>query len=226
MSGPDPAAAPGGALSRRRILLAGLAAGAVALGGCIRTSSHASTTIGPLNPPVGVPLDSVVVATLASLENLAVAAYATGLAEARAGGIGTVPAATAAALEQALSHHVAHARAFNAVLGVRGYRPISVANPTYRRLGVEALAEVHDAGEFIELALGLERLLAASGLWAAQTLTDPGALAVAVAVQPVEMQHAAVLDYLLGRDPVPAAFASSVGGADATGADGLRFVRR
>ena len=42
-------------------------------------------------------------------------------------------------------------------------------------------------------------------------LGDTGAIQVAASIQPVEMQHAAILNFVLGNYPVPDAFAKTDG---------------
>ena len=57
------------------------------------------------------------------------------------------------------------------------------------------------------LALSLENGAAATYLTAIDAVKSPAGIKVAATIQPVEMQHAAVLNFLLGQYPVPDTFA-------------------
>ena len=67
-------------------------------------------------PPASYKGDLAVAAVAASLENLAVFAYKSGLAAATAGKLGSVPPAIGTFATTALSQHTQHAAAWNAVL--------------------------------------------------------------------------------------------------------------
>jgi Ferritin-like domain len=73
-------------------------------------------------------------------------------------------------------------------------------------------ADVEDVPGLARFALVLEEGAAATYLDAIQNaLTDKASIKVAATIQPVEMQHAAILGFVLGNDPVPEAFASTEG---------------
>ena len=61
------------------------------------------------------------------------------------------------------------------------------------------------------LALELENSAAATYLAAIGAVKSKGGIKTAASIQPVEMQHAAILYFALGEYPVPNAFASTDG---------------
>jgi hypothetical protein len=59
------------------------------------------------------------------------------------------------------------------------------------------------------VALLLEQTAAATYLRAIPELEDEAAIDLAASIQPIDMQHAAVLLFVLGRYPVPDTFAQT-----------------
>ena len=53
------------------------------------------------------------------------------------------------------------------------------------------------------LALDLENVAAAACLAAIDVVKDPAGVKTAATIEPVELQHAAILNFLLGQYPVP-----------------------
>ena len=105
------------------------------------------------SPQVAAPLDVTVAALAASLENLAVSTYSSALAAAKAGKIGTVPAAVATFISTALAQHKDHAAAWNAIISSAGYRPVTVANAALAGSVNTSLAKATDVASVAKLAL-------------------------------------------------------------------------
>ena len=76
-----------------------------------------------------------------------------------------------------------------------------------RRSVDTAFAQVKDVPGLATLALDLENVAAATYLAAIDAVKSPAGIKAAATIQPVEMQHAAVLNFLLGQYPVPDTFA-------------------
>jgi hypothetical protein len=197
----------------RRAFLLTAAAGAVA--GCSGggRSQSASTTTTSTTVPPGAPQpsgDVAVAARAAALENAIVAAYVSVLALDR---LGTVPAGLKGLWQTFASHHRDHALAWNAVLTAAGQSVVTTADPAFAQSVVTpGLAGVKDIGAAVAFASGIERTAAATYLAAIDgALTTMGALQTAAAIQPMELQHAAMLDVLAGSTPVDASFATTAG---------------
>ena len=76
------------------------------------------------------------------------------------------------------------------------------------------LANVHNAVDLAKLASKLEDVATATYLNGIQNaLQNPSAIKVATSIQPVEMQHSAILHFVLGDYPVPDTFAKTDGAA-------------
>ena len=199
-------------VSRRAFLLVA-AAGAVA--GC-SGGSHpraATTTTTSTTAPPGLPQpsgDVAVAARAAALENATAAAYASVLGLDR---LGAVPAGLKGLWQTFESHHRDHATAWNAILTAAGEAAVTSGDAGFAGSVVApGLAAVKDLGGAVAFVVGIERAMAATYLMAIDgTLTTAGALQTAAAIQPMEMQHAAMLELLAGTDPVPASFATTTG---------------
>jgi hypothetical protein len=171
-------------------------------------------------PPAGLTGDLAVAAVAASLENLAVFAYKSGLAAATAGKLGTVPPAVGNFATTALSQHTAHAAAWNAVLKQNGKAKVTVTNPALTPTVQAAFAKVTDATGLAQLALSIE--MAAAATYQAETskLKSTAAIGLSASIEPVEMQHIAILYYVMGMYPgsqttagSPIAFSSTTAAA-------------
>ncbi len=204
--------------SRRRFLTGGGAAlGALAFAAC--SSSSSSKSLGnptPTDPPGAAngPLggDFAIAASAASLENLAVGTYQAALDAATAGKLGTVPPAVATFVTTAKAQHADHAAAWNSILANAGKKPVTGVDLTVKDAVVDpAFAQVTDIAGLAKLALGLENVAAATYLNHIATIENNNALKVAASIQPVEMQHAAILNFVLGQYPVPDGFAKTDG---------------
>jgi hypothetical protein len=189
--------------------LAGGAALAVAGGTAIPELAAASTSrlsrFSRLSaasfPPAGLTGDLAVAAVAASLENLAVFAYAAGLAAATAGKLGTVPPAVASFATTVKGQHQQHAAAWNAVLKSHGKAPVTVTNPKLTPTVQADFAKVTDITGLAQLALTLETIAAQTYQAETAMLKSSAAIGLSSSIQPVEMQHIAVLYYVLGMYP-------------------------
>jgi hypothetical protein len=203
--------------SRRGFLMgAGVALGGLALAAC-GSSSKSSTGAGgsTTTPTSGTSTstggkltgDLAVVALAASLENLAVQTYAAGISAATAGKLGAVPPAVVTFAQTAKSHHTQHAQAWNAVLAGAGKPMVTGVDKTVKDAVVDpAFAKVSDVGGLATLALTLENVAAATYLEAISVVTAPAGIKTAATIEPVELQHAAILNFVLGKYPVPDTF--------------------
>jgi hypothetical protein len=215
-------AAPRRGASRRGFLIgAGAGVGGLLLAACSKSkttgttnnttaSTAAASGVGKGNPYTG---DLAVAALAASLENLAVATYQAGLDAATAGKLGAVPPAIATFAMTAQKQHKDHAGAWNSIITNAGKTAISGVDTTVKNAVVTpGFAAVKDIPGLAKFALTLEDAAAATYLNAIQNaLTSASAIKIAATIQPVEMQHAAVLHFVLGDYPVPDSFAKTDG---------------
>jgi hypothetical protein len=190
----------GGAVAGGAILSTGLSpllAGAATL----QKPSATSVLSSKAFPPAGLKGDLAVAAVAASLENLAVYAYNAGLKAATAGKLGTVPPAVGTFVTTALSQHTQHAEAWNAVLASNGKAKVTEVNPTLAPTVNADFAKVTDVAQLAELALTLETIAAETYQAETSKLMSKAAIGLSASIQPVEMQHIAILYYVLGEYP-------------------------
>ncbi|QMU73826.1 ferritin-like domain-containing protein [Streptacidiphilus sp. P02-A3a] len=201
--------------SRRGFLLgAGGVAAALALAACSSGSTKSSAG-GASGTPMasGTPAPSAttslytgdlrVVALATALENQAVGAYAAALAAAKAGKLGTVPAAVGTFATTAMAQHADHAKAWNAVLTGAGKPAITGVPLSNQPATLTALGGATSAGAVAQLALDLENQAAQTYLFATYNVSSAGGIATAASIAPVEAMHAAILNFVLGQYPVP-----------------------
>jgi hypothetical protein len=200
--------------------------GLLAVGGVALATSGAGASVIPrlvrsggdvhgegLHSASSVPIDVEIAALAASLENLAVATYSSALSAAKAGKLGAVPSAVATFVTTARKQHADHSAAWNALVSSAGYDKITAPNAALAKTVDAAFAKVTDVPGVAKLALTLEDAAAATYLEAIGVVTGTRAIATAATIQPVEMQHAAILHFVLGQYPVPLAFATTAGAA-------------
>lgn len=201
--------------SRRRFLIG--TGGAIAAGGLLAAcgsspaasrhragSSARAGTSGSSSTPPGSGLsgsDAKALAVDASIENLAVAAYTKGIAAAKAGKLGSVPPAVPVFAETARSQHEAHAAAFNAVLTAGGKRAVHEPDPALTPTVTKKFAAVRTVAGLAELALLLENVAAQSYQDDVASFLSSHARGTSASIQPVEMTHAAILYFVLGKYP-------------------------
>ncbi|MGO9458212.1 MAG: ferritin-like domain-containing protein [Acidimicrobiales bacterium] len=199
-------AAPSSRPTSRRTFLLGVG-GALAGAGVLAAVTSSPVVAAATRAATSKTLEAGLTKTLkvaalaASLENLAVYAYGAGLAAAKAGKLGTVPPAVATFATTARSHHTQHAAAWNALLTSAGKHKITATEPTLTPTVNAMFAKVTDVTGLAELALLLENTAAQTYQAEASRLGSEKAVGVAATIQPVEMQHAAILYYVLGKYP-------------------------
>ncbi|MGH9125463.1 MAG: ferritin-like domain-containing protein [Acidimicrobiales bacterium] len=207
--------APG--TSRRRFLIgAGAAVGGVLLAACSSTkvaktvtSTTTASGSGSKNPYTG---DLAIAALAASLENLAVQTYGAGIKAAQAGQLGAVPPAIVTFATTAQSQHMAHAGAWNSILSGAGKPMVTGVDKTVQTAVVTpGFAQVKNATDLAKFALELEDAAAATYLGGIMALASSSNIKIAASIQPVEMQHSAILNFVIGNYPVPASFATTTG---------------
>jgi ferritin-like protein len=208
------AAAAGGAALMAVGATPGLAAAAT------RTESRLHPAHAAMFPPAGYTGDLAVAAVAASLENLAVYAYTAGLSAATAGKLGSVPPAVATFATTAKLQHTQHAAAWNAVLAQNGKAKITETNPTLTPTIQAAFGKVTDVTGLAQLALTLETVAAATYQAETSKLKSTSAIGLSASIEPVEMQHIAILYYVMGMYPgsqttagAPIAFSSTASAA-------------
>ena len=203
--------------TRRRFLVGGGAAlGALGLAAC---GTDDDVPVGgdptPTDPPGTYPPatgDFAIAGLNAGLENLAVVTYQAALEAAASGRFGPMPPAVTTFVETARAQHGDHAGAWNTVLTNGQRQTVSGVDQTLKTDVVDpGFAGVTDVAGLARFALGLENTAAATYLANIASITNQNALKLTASIQPVEMQHAAILNFVLGQDPVPDAFARTEG---------------
>lgn len=200
--------------NRRGFLIgAGAVAGGALLAACSSGSSSPTTTKASggsasttANKLTG---DLAVAALAASLENLAVAAYGDVLTAATAGKLGTVPPAVGNFVTTVMAQHTQHAAAWNSAITAAGHPAITTPDPVLTPIVVADFKKVTDITGAAKLALTLEDTAAATYQSAISAVKAKSSVGVAASIQPVEMQHAAILNFVLGQYPVPLAFSTT-----------------
>jgi hypothetical protein len=200
--------------SRRGFLIgAGAVAGGALLAACSSgsSSSGSTTTTSGASKTGKLTGDLAIAALAASLENLAVAAYGDVLTAAGQNKLGTVPPAVATFVTTAKGQHAQHASAWNSAITAAGHSAITVPDPALVPTVNAAFAKVTDVVGAAQLALMLEGIAAATYQNGISVVTADSSVKVAASIQPVEMQHIAILNFALGQYPVPNAFSPLTG---------------
>lgn len=197
--------------NRRTFLMGASAVGGAALlaacGSSKKTSTSATTVAGGAATTTTPSTSGLPAAEMqsinvdAQLENLAVFAYTQGLMAAAAGKLGAVPKAVGTFATTAKSQHMAHAQAFNAILSAAGKPTTTGTDKALTPTVLAAFAKVTNVIELAQLALILENTAAQSYQDDAATLTNMKAAQTAATIMPVEMQHAAILYFVIGKYP-------------------------
>ncbi len=199
--------------SRRGFLIgAGAVAGGALLAACSSGSSTSTTTTAAgssTHTTDKLTGDLAVAALAASLENLAVAAYGDVLTAASAGKLGTVPPAVSTFVTTVQGQHTQHAEAWNSAIVAAGHPAVTAPDPVLVPVVKKDFATVTDVTGAAKLALTLEDIAAATYQSAISAVKATSSIKVAASIQPVEMQHAAVLNFVLGQYPVPLAFSTT-----------------
>ncbi|MGI8759229.1 MAG: ferritin-like domain-containing protein [Acidimicrobiales bacterium] len=206
-------------LSRRRVLLGGGVATLGVIAAACGTDRDpfvlqddpdpSLTTTRPGSSNGGGGGDAAVAMTAASLEVLAVNTYDAALGAAGEGALGEVPPAVAEFATTAKAHHEAARDAWNELLGSLGAEAVSDPPPALATTVNDMFAEVTDVVGVARLALLLEQTAADTYFAVIPSLANAQALELAATIQPIDMQHAAILRYVLGEYPVPNTFANA-----------------
>jgi hypothetical protein len=152
-------------------------------------------------PPKGLKGDLAVAAVAASLENLAVFAYSAGLSAAGAGKLGAVPPAVATFATTVKGQHTQHAAAWNGVLKANHKAAVTITNPTLTPVVQSDFAKVTNIAGLAQLAITLETIAAQTYQVETAKLQSKAAIGLSASIMPVEMQHIAILYYVLGMYP-------------------------
>jgi LmbE family N-acetylglucosaminyl deacetylase len=179
---------------------------ATASGAAASASASGSSTAMAGGEGQALTGDLQLVAVAASLENTAIATYMAAVKSATAGKLGTVPPAVVTFVETAMSQHQDHQKAWNAVLTAAGKQPVTAVDPAIQPTISAAYAKVTTIPELAALALVLENTAGETYQNALAVIKSAAGIKTAASIQPVEFQHAAILTYVLGKYPVPAAF--------------------
>ncbi len=198
-----------GLISRRGLLLGtgAFAVGGLLLAACGSSKSATTTTTTTVpSSPASLSGDLKVAALAVSLENLGVYAYGAGIRAAQAGKLGSVPPAIVTFATTAMSQHTQHAAAWNAILTGAGKAKVTETDPALTPTVNQMFSQVTDVAGLAKLALEIENIAAQTYQSGIQALSSVKAIQTAASIQPVEMQHAAILNLVLGNYPVPNAF--------------------
>lgn len=202
----------GKSFSRRNVLIGGamMSAGGVLLAACSSKSSNtqsmSTSTAQGAKYPANLTGDLAVAALAASLENLGVYAYNAGISAAKAGKLGTVPSAVVTFAQTAMSQHQQHGAAWNSILKSASKADVTETDPVLTPVVNQKFGQVTDVAGLAKLALDIEDIAAQTYQNAIGILSSDAAIKVAASIQPVEMQHEAILNFVLGNYPVPNAF--------------------
>ncbi len=196
--------------SRRTFLLGlGAAASGAVLAACSTSKPSPKKPVTPTQmkaAPSSLSTDLKVAALAASLENLAVYAYTAGINAAKAGKLGSVPPAVVTFAVTARSQHEEHGAAWNAILASAGKPKVTVTDPVLTPVVNKDFAKVTNVVGLAKLALELEDIAAQTYQVGSTVVSGSHAIETAATIEPVEMQHVAILHFVLGQYPVPKAF--------------------
>jgi len=208
----EPSRVPG-SFSRRGFLIGtGVAGAAVFVAACSSdddSSTSTSDSTSTTKAAAGANDDLATAAFAASLEVLAVGTYKAALDAATANKLGAVPTAGATYVQTALDQHQQQLDAWNSVLTGAGQPAVTEPPPALKATVDTEFAKVTDFGGAAKLALMLEQIAAATYLKAISTLQGKDAIQLAGSINIIDMQHQAILYYVLGQYPVPDTFAKT-----------------
>jgi hypothetical protein len=145
----------------------------------------------------------------ASLEVLAVNTYGAALDAAGKGALGEVPPAVAEYVTVAQKQHQAQLDRWNEVLTGAGAEAVTEPPAELEGTVNEEFGKVKDVAGAAKLARDLEQIAAATYLSVIPLLATEGPIRLAASIQPIDMQHVAILNFALGEYPVPDTFATT-----------------
>ncbi len=195
-----------------------MALGAAVLAACGSSSKKPAATTGggggatTTAPATGADQDLQIAALATALENLAVATYQAGIDAASAGKLGTVPPAVVTFATTAQQQHNDHASAWNAILVSAGMPKVTGVDMTVKTAVIDpAFKNLTDVGGLATLALQLEEVAAATYLESIDLIKAKAGIQTSASIHPVELQHATILNFILGKYPVPRSFSTTDG---------------
>lgn len=205
----DAEADRGGDELTRRCFLLSMISGVVVLGagGCATLAAPSPPSTWGV-PTTVKPNDVATMNFAAGLEVLAVGAYATIPGAAGTEGLGPVPRAIQGLIAIVAGHHQSYRDAWNHKLRERGKPEVTDPDPTFRSIIVGNLSRAGSIEDVGRVLASVEGVVAANCLSNVSQFNDPDLRQLAAAIHMAVMQHAAVLEFLIGGNPVPAAFAS------------------
>lgn len=190
--------------TRRNFLKGGLvSAGALGGGVVLAACGSTSTTTGAASPTPGPDLQ--VARLAAGLEVLAINTYTGVLTAAGQGHLGAVPPSIAQFITTTKKQHNDHLGAWNGALQQNGVA--AVTNPDAAlstQVNQQAQAAIASGLiEVLKLALKLETIAVETYVQGAGGLTTATNRELTMTIAPVEAQHVAILNFVLGNYPVP-----------------------
>ncbi|MCU1371423.1 MAG: hypothetical protein JWO77_2617 [Ilumatobacteraceae bacterium] len=145
----------------------------------------------------------------AGLEVLAVNTYGAALDAAGKGALGEVPPAVAEYVTVAQKQHQAQLDRWNELLTGAGAEAVSEPPKDLEATVNKEFGKVKDVAGAAKLARELEQIAAATYLSVIPLLATEDPIRLAASIQPIDMQHVAVLNFVLGEYPVPDTFAKT-----------------
>lgn len=145
----------------------------------------------------------------ASLEVLAVNTYGAALDAAKKGALGDVPPAVAEFVATAQKQHQAQLDKWNEVLTAADQDEVTEPPKELEATVNEEFGKVKDVAGAAKLARDLEQIAAATYLSVIPLLATEDAIGLVASIQPIDMQHVAILNFALGEYPVPDTFATT-----------------
>lgn len=191
--------------TRRNFLRGGLVTAGALGGGAVLAACGGSSQPSATATASGSP-DLKVARLAASLEVLAVNTYTTALDAAGKGAFGAVPPAFATFATTARAQHMDHQNGWNAALQQAGEKAQTAPDPKYDAVVKQALPGLKTIPDVAKLALTLETVAVETYTVGASAVTVAANRAVALTIAPVEAQHVAILNFVLGTYPVPDTF--------------------
>lgn len=145
----------------------------------------------------------------ASLEVLAVNTYGAALDAAGKGALGDVPPAVAEYVTTAKAQHQAQLDRWNELLTGADQEAVSEPPADLEAKVNEEFGKVTDVAGAAKLARELEQIAAATYLSVIPLLATEDPIRLVASIQPIDMQHVAILNFALGEYPVPDTFATT-----------------
>ena len=173
------------------------------------TTMAESTTTTAAGPDRSAENDLKLGAFAASLEVLAVNTYKAALDAAGSGALGDVPPAVAEYVTVAGKQHQAQLDRWNELLTGAGADKVTAPPSDLEAMVNKEFGKVKDVAGAAKLARDLEQIAAATYLSVIPLLATEDPIRLVASIQPIDMQHVAILNFALGEYPVPDTFATT-----------------